>query len=243
MRFPWYRWANRGSERLNCSTKVCRPPHPGAGLPAVPLCLMSQGQGSASVPGVSAGRGSPRGRLWEPLAGRAGCSGPGTLLPRSPRCTALPTELTGVLPGVGSRAAAAKTRRGGKLQPCCWFPLRQISLLTKIKRTQLTPVFAVGPLLSFSREEPGPVFQTGSGPQASKGKFRSRQGPWRGAPENGSAPRGERPGVARAQGLISAQHILSHFPWHRGCVFLGWEVGREGRTDGPGALGCRASIF
>ena len=116
--------------------------------------------------------------------------------PQDPRCTARPTELTGVLPGVGSRAAAAETCRGGKLQPRCWFPLRQISLLTKIKRTQSTPVFAVGPLLSFSCEEPGPVFQTGSGPRASKGKFHSGQGPWRGAPENGSAPRGERPGVA-----------------------------------------------
>lgn len=116
--------------------------------------------------------------------------------PQDPRHTALPTELTGVLPGVGSRATAAETRTGRKLQPRCWFPLRQISLLTKIKRAQSTPVFAVGPLLSFSREEPGPVLQTGSGPRASKGKFQSGQGPWRGAPENGSTPRGERPGVA-----------------------------------------------
>lgn len=36
----------------------------------------------------------------------------------------------------------------------------------------------------------GSVFQTGTGPWASKGKFFVGQGPWRGAPENGSAPTG-----------------------------------------------------
>lgn len=34
------------------------------------------------------------------------------------------------------------------------------------------------------------MFQTGTGPWASKGKFFVGQGPWRGAPENGSAPTG-----------------------------------------------------
>lgn len=64
-----------------------------------------------------------------------------------------------------------------------------------------------------------------------------------GVPLKMEAPPEESGPESRAQGLISSLHILSHFPWHRGCVFLGWEVGTEGRMDGPGTLGCRASIF
>ena len=144
---------------------------------------------------------------WEPAAGSEGQSGAEVpslqdAVPHRPLC-----PQNSQLSCLGWEARPLLLRPAGveNLQlRCSWFPLKQISLLTKIKRTQSTPVFAVGVLLLFSHKKLDPVFQTGTGPRASKGKFQSGQGPWRGALGNGSAPRGERSGDVQAQGLISA---------------------------------------
>lgn len=132
---------------------------------------------------------------WEPGAGSEGQSGaevpslqdavlPLPLCPQNSQLSCLGWEARPLL----FRPAGVENLQ----LRCSWIPLKQISLLTKIKRTQSTPVFAVGVPFLLSHKKLDPEFPTGTGPRASKGKFQSGQGPWRGALENGSAPRGGR---------------------------------------------------
>lgn len=95
----------REAELLNQGVQT--PPHPGAGLPAVPLCLMSQGQESASVPGVSAGRGQPTGAALGAPGRESGMQRTGDSSPQVPP-PHRPAHRTHRCPA-----------RGGELGRCC----------------------------------------------------------------------------------------------------------------------------
>lgn len=63
------------------------------------------------------------------------------------------------------------------LQPrFCWFPLKQTSLLTKIKRTRSTPAFAIGVRLLFSRKEPDPCSKLAQAHGLQRGNSSSGRG-------------------------------------------------------------------
>lgn len=117
--------------------------------------------------------------------------------------------------------------------------------MTKIKRTQSSLQSACRPARcpSFLRGAGALCSKLAPGPRASKGNSEVGRGFGGVAPENGVPPEGKlTPGVAQAQGLISSYTFCLIFLGIEAAFSLGWEVGSEGRMDGPGTLGCRASI-